>query len=148
VSHQLAQFNLGRIRGPVDSEVMREFMAALDEINALAERSAGFVWRFKTDSGNATSVVAFSDPLILVNLSVWTDVESLRNYVYQSDHGRFFARRASWFERMEGPQLALWWVPAGTVPTIEDGKARLAALAGKGETPWAFTFRRPFGPPA
>ncbi len=147
MSHQLAQFNIGRIRGPVDSAVMREFMEALDEINALAERSAGFVWRFKTDSGNATSVVAYPDPLILINLSVWEDVESLRHYVYKSDHGRFFARRADWFERMETPCLALWWVPAGTIPTIEDAKARLASLAEKGETACAFTFRRPFAPP-
>jgi hypothetical protein len=147
VSHQLAQINIGRIRGPLESEVMREFRAALDEINALAERSPGFVWRFKTASGNATSVVAYPDPLVLVNLSVWEDVGSLRDYVYRSDHGRFFARRANWFERMETPPLALWWIPAGTIPTVEEAKARLALLAEKGETAAAFTFRRPFAPP-
>ena len=115
---------------------------------ALAERSAGFVWRFKTESGNATSVAAYPDPLVLINLSVWEDVASLRDYVYKSDHGRFFARRAEWFERMEAPHLVLWWLPAGTLPTIEEAKARLSSLAEKGETALAFTFRRPFAPPA
>ena len=146
MNHQLAQINIGRVRGPLDGEVMREFMEALDEINALAERSPGFVWRFKTDAGNATPVQAYADPRLLVNLSVWESVESLRHYVYRSRHGRFFARRSNWFEKFDAPHLALWWVPKGALPTLEDAKRRLEMIAANGDSPAAFTFARIYSP--
>jgi len=144
----LAQVNIGRIHAPMDDPIMAEFKAALDEINTLAEASPGFVWRLKGDSGDATSIVAFPDPLILVNLSVWADVASLHAYVYRSMHGKFFARRESWFAKFESAHLALWWIPAGHVPTVDEAKQRLAWLAERGPTVEAFTFRRPFPPPA
>jgi hypothetical protein len=143
---ELAQVNIGRIRGPMESEVMRGFREALDEINALAEASAGFVWRFKTEAGNATSVSAFPDPLVLINLSVWESPAALRDYVYRSVHGKFFARRAEWFEKFEAPHLALWWVPAGERPTTAEARGRLASIAAQGPTPFAFTFRESFRP--
>lgn len=142
----LAQINVGRTRGPMDSPVMAEFAAALDEINALAEASPGFVWRFKTDNGNATEVKAYEDPLMLVNLSVWESVESLRNYAYRSAHGKFFARRAEWFESSAEAPFALWWIPAGQIPTVEEAVARLAELRARGPGPRAFTFKQPFPP--
>ena len=128
---------------------MADFANALDEINALAEASPGFVWRFKDDARNdATSVHAYDDQRIIVNLSVWFSVEQLRDYAYRSAHGKFFARRREWFEPFDGPHLALWWIPAGTTPTIDEAKTRLANLALSGETERAFTFRRTFPPPA
>lgn len=145
--YHLAQVNVGIGRGPIDSPVMKEFKDALDEINALAEASSGFVWRLKGDSGNATEIQAFPDPRQLVNLSVWESVEALQAYVFKSVHGKFFKRRGEWFEKMATPHLALWWVPAGTVPTVEDAKARLALIEARGETAEAFTFRKPFPPP-
>lgn len=144
MSHQLAQVNIASIRAPLDSAIMRDFVSALDEINALAEKSPGFIWRFKTESGNATSVQPFPDPHIIVNMSVWQDLPTLKDYTYRSMHGRFFARRAEWFEKMNSPHLALWWIPAGTRPTLEDAKARLQAIAAHGDTPQAFTFRSVF----
>ena len=147
MKYQLAQVNIGRIRASMESETMRGFREALDQINALAEASPGFVWRFKTDEGNATSVTVFPDPLLLINLSVWESPESLREYVYRSAHGKFFARRAEWFEKFESPHLALWWVPAGVRPTTDEAKARLQSIATKGPTAFAFTFRDRFGPP-
>jgi len=143
----LAQVNIGRIRGPMDSPIMAEFAAALDEINALAESSPGFVWRLKDSSGNATSIQAYTDPRQLVNMSVWTDLAALEKYVYRTAHGRFFARRQSWFEKMDTAHLALWWIPAGHLPTVEEAKERLAKLDALGPTPDAFTFRETFPPP-
>jgi hypothetical protein len=146
VKPHLAQVNIAKIKAPLESEIMRPFVEALDEINALAEASPGYVWRFKTESGNATSVAAFDDPTLIVNISVWTDLDSLRNYVYRTMHGRFFARRSEWFEKMETPHLALWWIPAGVLPTVENAKQRLSSIALNGESEFAFTFRRPFNP--
>ena len=144
----LAQVNIAKARAPIESEIMRPFVDALDEINALAESSPGFIWRFKTDSGNATSVMAFDDPRIIVNMSVWSDPPSLRDYVYRTMHRSFFARRQDWFEKMDVPHLALWWIPFGTVPSVEEAKLRLEAIRNMGETPFAFTFKKLFDPPA
>jgi len=144
----LAQVNIARLRAPADSPIVAEFIEALDEINALAESSAGFVWRLKTDAGNALSVRAYEDPLVQVNLSVWESPESLKAYVYGSMHGKFYARRAAWFEKMEKPHLALWWIPAGTLPTVEEAKQRLAHRDIHGDTAFAFSFRKMFPPDA
>jgi len=142
----LAQVNIAQARAPMDSPVMAGFANALDEINALAEQSRGFVWRLKTAAGNATEIRAYDDPRIVFNLSVWESVEALKEYVYRSMHRSFFARRAEWFDKMAGTHLALWWIPAGAIPEVADAKARLEHLSQHGESPRAFTFRRLFGP--
>ena len=148
MSFHLAQINIAKMRGPHDSAVMREFMEALDEINALAERSPGFVWRHQEENGNATGVQAYDDPLMLVNLTVWRSVEELKTYVYRTMHGRFFARREAWFEKMPEAHFALWWTPAATPPTIAEARARLEHRRLHGDTAHAFSFKRSFPPPA
>jgi hypothetical protein len=147
MQYYLAQINIAQIRAPLDSEIMHGFTSALEEINALAEASPGFVWRLKTPAGDATSLRVFPDPRVIVNMSVWTDVPALKAYVFRSMHGRFFARRAEWFEKMDTPHLALWWLPEGELPTLDDAKARLASVAARGDTDQAFTFRTAFPPP-
>lgn len=147
MTFHLAQINIAKMRGPRDSDVMREFMAALDDINALAEQSPGFVWRYQEEQGNATSVQAYEDSSILVNLSVWRSVEELKSYVYTTMHGRFFARRSAWFEKMEEAHFALWWIRAGELPTIEEAKTRLEHRRRHGDTAHAFNFKQVFPPP-
>ena len=142
----LAQLNIGRLRAPTDDPVVAEFMAALDPVNALAERSPGFVWRFQTPEGNATAERPYDDDAVLVNLSVWQSVEALADYVYRSDHTAFMRRRAEWFERMREISVVLWWVPAGHTPTVADAIARLDHLRANGPSPHAFTFRHRFDP--
>ena len=143
---ELAQINVGRLRAPVDDPMVAEFMDALDEINALADRSPGFRWRLQTEDGNATSVRPYEDESVLINVSVWESVEALGDYVYRSDHTAFLRRRREWFERLSDVIVALWWVPAGTRPTVEEAVARLDHLRRHGPTPFAFTFRHRFGP--
>lgn len=135
----LAQVNIATIRAPVGDPVVAEFVDNLDRINALADTAPGFVWRLQTDEGNATSIHAFPDPMLLVNMSVWESVEALQEYVYRSEHRDFVKRRREWF--VDGStQLALWWVPAGEIPTLDDAKRRLAFLATHGPSPYAFRF--------
>lgn len=144
----LAQLNVARAKGPTDGPVMAEFMAALDHINALADASPGFVWRLQTDDGDATSIRAFDDPDMLLNLSVWEDFDSLHRYVYKTDHVDYLRRRTEWFEPVDGlPVMVMWWVPAGSVPTVEESIMRLRHLAEHGPTATAFSFRRRFAPP-
>jgi len=148
VTWHLAQLNIGRLRAPVDDPATAEFMAALDPINALAEGSSGFVWRLQTEEGNATSIRAFEgDDLMILNLSVWESLEMLADYVYRTAHTAFLQRRREWFERLGEAYLVLWWIPAGTLPTIDEALARLDHLRASGPTAEAFTFRQPFARP-
>lgn len=124
-THHLAQVNIGRMKAPLDSATMAGFVARLDEINALADWSPGFVWRLQTEEGNATYLRPYEDERILFNLSVWQTLETLRDYVYKSAHADLLRQRQDWFTRFEGAFMALWWVPAGHVPSVEEAKGRL-----------------------
>jgi heme-degrading monooxygenase HmoA len=146
-AYELAQLNVGIIRGPIDSPVMAEFVANLERINAVAESSPGFVWRLQTEAGDATLIRPFEDANNLVNMSVWRDIESLNAYVYSSAHVEVMRRRREWFERMNVPFLVLWWVPKGHRPSIAEAIGRLELLRAKGPTTEAFTFRQAFPSP-
>jgi len=147
-AYELAQLNIGIIKGPIDGPVMAEFVANLDRINALAERTPGFVWRLQTEEGDATAIRPYPEnENMAVNMSVWKDVESLRAYVYHSAHVEIMRRRREWFEKMDEAFLVLWWVPKGQLPSIDEAKARLELLRRKGPTAEAFTFRQSFPPP-
>jgi len=144
---EIAQLNVGRAVAPLEDAVMADFMNWLDEINALAERSPGFVWRLQGDNGNNTSPKVSDDPWFIVNLSVWSSIDALYDFTYRSDHKTVFKRRHEWFERLGRPSTVLWWLPAGTVPSVEEALARLDQLATLGPTPEAFTFKEHFPPP-
>ncbi len=138
--YHLAQINIGRMRGPADSAIMSGFMNRLPEINALADRSPGFIWRLQTPEGDATAVRAFDDPLVILNISVWESVASLKAFTYSTEHVYLLRQRADWFELPVARHLALWWIPAGHTPTVEEALARLQFLTLHGPTPIAFTF--------
>jgi heme-degrading monooxygenase HmoA len=147
VSYHLAQVNVSYSKAPIDDPIMAEFVAKLDEINQLAERSPGFIWRHISDSRDPAQR-EYDDPLILFNMSVWESIEALRDYTYRTDHAPVFAHRKDWFidwkENMGYPSYALWWIPAGTLPTVEEAKAKLIRLGEIGPSSEAFTFKSPF----
>jgi hypothetical protein len=143
---QLAQANLARLRWPLDSPEVAEFVAGLDRINRLAERSPGFVWRFGEQSDHANLAEATGDPQLLINLSVWTGYEPLHAFVYRGAHGGFVRRRAVWFERIPTPATVLWWVPSGHRPDVPEALARIRHVRRYGPTPRAFTVRTRFTP--
>ncbi len=146
-NYELAQLNIGQIKGPMDSPIMADFAASLDRINALAERTPGFVWRLQTEEGDATSIRPFEDERMLVNMSVWRDVESLNKYVYSSEHVELMRRRREWFERMPEAFLVLWWVRKGHRPSVVEAIAKLELLRAHGATADAFSFRTAFPAP-
>ena len=148
-NYHLAQINIGRILGPLDGPIMAGFVAQLDPINALADASPGFVWRLQSESGNATDIAYSDDPMIIVNMSVWESIEALVAFVYKSEHLGVFRERRSWFEKSALPNYALWWVPAGHIPTVREGRQRLEHYQKHGATPYAFWFSKQFpAPPA
>lgn len=144
--YHVAEVNIGRVRYPTDDPRMAGFMTKLDEINALAERSPGFVWRLQTPAGNATYLRPYEDDSILINMSVWESVETLKQYVYRTAHAEYLRHREEWFEKFESTYVALWWVPAGHLPGIDEARKRIAHLDAHGPTQFAFTFKNVFPP--
>lgn len=125
---------------------MADFVAQLDRINALAEVAPGFVWRLKADGGGASSYIqVFDDPRIIANMSLWESVEALHAFTYRSAHLGIFKDRHRWFEPPPWPTVVLWWVPAGHVPTLEEGRGRWERLVHNGPIATAFTFKRLYG---
>jgi hypothetical protein len=145
--YQIAQVNIGRIKAPLDDPSMAGFVNRLDEVNALADRSPGFVWRLQTGEGNATYLRPYEhDDRILLNMSVWENVETLKDYVYRTMHAELLRQRHDWFEKFLGTYTALWWVPQGHRPSIDEAKQRIAHLEEHGPTEFAFTFKTTFPP--
>lgn len=146
MSWRLAQVNIARFRKPVDDPANADFVNALDHVNALAEASPGFIWRLTGEGNDATDIRPYEDPNMAINLSVWESIDALAAFVYRNmDHRGVMRRRREWFEERE-VYMALWWVPAGTLPTVEDAKAKLELLERLGPTAEAFTFKQPFAP--
>jgi heme-degrading monooxygenase HmoA len=143
----IAQMNVGTTLYPLDDARIAEFVARLDEVNALAEASPGFVWRLQSASGNATDIKVSDDPNFIVNMSVWASAEALFDFVYKSSHRLVMAKRREWFVRPPGAYMVLWWIAAGMVPTVAEGLARLGHLDAHGPSAEAFTFRERFPPP-
>jgi len=146
--HHLAQVNIALPVEPLTSPRLANFVNALEEINALADAAPGFLWRMQTEDGDATAVRAFDDDRLIVNMSLWTSLDALADYVYRSGHVEIMRRRREWFSPMREAYQALWWLPAGELPTVHDAELRVAHLREHGPSEYAFTFRAPFPAPA
>ena len=144
--YHLAQVNIGRVRAPLDDPIMAGFVNRLDEINALADGSPGFVWRLQTTEGNATYFRPYDDDRILMNMSVWETIEALQQFVYRTAHAEVLRQRREWFEKFERSWLALWWVPVGHRPGVDEARKRLAYLEVHSDSEFAFTFKKTFPP--
>ena len=151
MKYQLAQANVAYAIAPADDPRLADYIARLDEMNQLADRSPGFVWRYLTDSRDP-SQREFSDPFVLFNMSVWESIEALHAYTYRTAHAEVYAARRRWFTEAKavvgGHALAMWWIPEGERPTVADAKARLEAITAHGPSERAFTFKQRFAPPA
>jgi hypothetical protein len=151
MGYQLAQVNIARLLAPLDSPQLADFVAALDPVNASADAAPGFVWRLQSESGNATDIEAFTWDAagsvgVIVNLSVWTDLEHLTTWIYGDLHREVLRQRRLWFAVAGEPTTACWWVPEGELPTTGDAEDRIRHLREHGPTPWAFTLRTHFPP--
>jgi len=146
--YHLAQINIARLVAPIDDPRIAGFVAQLGPINALAESSSGFVWRLQSESGNATDVPYNDDPFVIVNMSVWESIEALRDFAYRSQHLEVFKDRAKWFEKPSKPNYCMWWIEAGHIPTLEEGRERLTHYQEYGATPYSFWFSQRYPTPA
>ncbi|MFC9844917.1 DUF3291 domain-containing protein [Streptomyces sp. NPDC060223] len=144
IAYELAQVNIARLKAPLDSPQLKDFVEALDPVNADADAADGFVWRLQSDSGNATDVAVFGDEWLILNMSTWRDSNALTAFMYQGQHREMLARRRDWFERVEEAMSVMWWVPAGHRPTAAEAEERILHLREHGPTAYAFTLRKSF----
>jgi Domain of unknown function (DUF3291) len=147
MKYNLAQINISKSKGLPDSPVMASFMEKIDEVNAIAESSPGFLWRLKSDDGNATSIKVFDDEMIIVNMSVWESFDAFKGFVFNGLHAAMMRRRNEWFEKSDFSNLAMWWIPEGHTPTTDEAKGKLEKIATEGDTQEAFRFKNLFSAP-
>jgi hypothetical protein len=147
----IAHTNIGVLRSSINSLLLSDYASAFDEINSLADASEGHVWRYIADARD-NSQRFFEDPNMLINISVWKTIDSLKVFTYKTIHGEYYARRKKWFKdwnlRLEAHHMALWWVPAYHKPSIQEAVARAQSLSQKGPSSFAFDFKSPFPQPS
>jgi len=146
VAFHLAQFNVAHAKYPINDPQMKGFVDLLASVNEAGERSKGFVWILKDDTGTAVNYNPYNDPYLLVNMTVWETIEDLKNFAYSGAHGDIFRRRREWFQPMEKESTVLWWIAKGSLPTVEEGKAKLNQLWENGPTAEAFSLKKIFQP--
>lgn len=146
-AYQLAQLNVAKLLAPLDSPQLADFVNNLDRINGLAEASDGFVWRLKDEDDNATALRPF-DADMIVNMSVWRDLDALKAFVFAPEHVAIMRRKREWFHRLTEAYMVLWWVPAGHEPSTDEARAKLEHIQAHGPTETAFNFRSHFAMPA
>ena len=139
----IAQVNVAQAKAGMASDLMQGFVSRLDEINTLADGADGFIWRLKEDSGSATAIRVFDDPLLLINMSVWTNLDALKHYVYKSLHVDLIKDRDAWFNKLGQSHQALWWIPVGHIPNVEEAQKKLEYIRKFGPSAEAFTFAKP-----
>ena len=145
-AYHLAQINIAHLKAPIDDPMIADFVSDLDRINLLAEQSKGFIWRLKDEAGDATSFNPYNDPSYIINMSVWSDVSALKDFVYRSDHLNVYLKRANWFHPMPNAHMGLWWIPIDHIPTIDEAVEKLDLIDRIGISQDAFTFRKTYDP--
>ncbi|MEM6281924.1 MAG: DUF3291 domain-containing protein [Chloroflexota bacterium] len=144
MTYHLAQINAAPMLAPLDSPQLRDFVDGLVRINHLAEQSPGFVWRLVGDGGDATDIRLTDDADLLINMSVWENMDVLYAFTYNTEHVEFFRRRREWFAKWERPSPVMWWIPEGELPTLQDARERIDHMEQHGPTPFAFNFKKRF----
>jgi len=142
----LAEFNISRLKAPLDSPSMKEFVDFLDPVNRFGEQSPGFIWRLSTPEGQSSTYLppAYDDEMIVTNLTVWKDIDSLKHFAYHTVHAYFLRNRKQWFDQITDRQFVLWWINKDHLPTLEEAKQKLIHMQQNGPTSGAFTLQVPF----
>lgn len=142
--YHLAQLNIADAKGDYSSDIMQGFVSRLDEINGLAESSSGFIWRYQDDEGADVPERVFGKASIIVNLSVWESIDSLKQFVYKSIHKELIKGKGEWMNKMPEMHQVLWWIPAGHTPSTQEANDKLNLIREIGPSAEAFSFAKPF----
>ncbi|WP_026941450.1 DUF3291 domain-containing protein [Hellea balneolensis] len=144
---QLAQLNIAEAKYGTEDARMDGFTGRVDIINAMADRSPGFIWRLTDDDetdGALSLRMEGQNDYTLVNMSVWADIESLFHFIYKTAHAKVMQGKNDWFNPMSRNHMVLWWVEDGHIPSMDEAKTKLDAIRAHGPSPEAFDFQTPF----
>ncbi|WP_410658078.1 DUF3291 domain-containing protein [Amycolatopsis sp. lyj-112] len=149
---ELAQVTIARMLAPFKDPSMQDFVTGLALVNASADVAPGFIWRLQVEDGDMSAVRAFDWDMgdsfgVLPNISVWTSVEALSDFVFSGEHLAYLKRRREWFLPVKDMMTALWWVPSGHQPTVDECVAKVRHLRENGPIPEVFTLRTQFPRP-
>jgi hypothetical protein len=144
--YHLAEFNFAKAMAPMEDPKLKDFVDGSPAVNAIADSSPGFIWRYQPEGMETFNIRPFEDQSIYITLSVWESVEALKNFVFKSGHGGYLKRRKEWFHPLD-PHLVMWWIRAGHLPTVEEARSKLEILKNKGASPEAFDFTKQFPSP-
>ena len=145
--YHLAQLNIAKAKANLQTNLMYGFTSRIDEINQLAEKQQGFIWRLDTDDSEITGIEEFDNPLIIVNMSVWDSLESLKKFVYKSNHIELLKQKKQWFNKMDESYMVLWWIEKNHIPSLNEAKIKLDYLRQNGVSEYAFNFAKSFDKP-
>ena len=148
VRFNLAQANIAKMRAAIDDPSMQGFAENIQRINHLAEVSPGFIWRYEYSPADAMSLRAYDKQKIIFNMSVWSSLDALKNYVYKSTHLEFVQAKNHWFHELDSAHMVLWWLPEGVVPRVDDALEKISLINEIGANRLAFNFGRVFPPPS
>lgn len=142
--YHIAEANVARMKTEFDDPIMYSFIRRLNDVNAIADRSPGFIWRQSAEANDY--LMPYRDKRIIFNMSVWQSIEHLRSFVYGPVHTEMLRLRHEWFERPSTAHIALWWIPAGHRPIVSEAMARLAKIQEHGPTSYSFSFKQHYPP--
>lgn len=149
IKYHIAEINIAKMKGVnIGDAIMKEFVENLDTVNQIAEKSEGFIWRLKDENNNATSLNPYNDVQIIINVSVWESIETLENFMYRTFHSDFLKRRKEWFNAFGTAHTAMWWIPEGHIPTLQEAVEKLDYLQKNGASINSFDFKNKFPPPS
>ncbi len=137
----IVHFNAARLLHPPGDPRVAEFVDNSERINAVAERSKGYVWHLTGDEASVTNPNfqgVGGDPCLAFSLSVWETFQDFEFFVYKTSHNSFFKRRVSWFAPWQGPNYVMWDFAGVTPITSATGWEKLQRLAAQGSSPAAY----------
>jgi hypothetical protein len=147
--YHIAEINIAKMKGvDINDPIMKEFVDNLNNVNEIAEKSVGFVWRLKDENNNATSINPYNDEQIIINVSVWNSIETLENFMYRTFHSDFLKRRKEWFQSFGTAHTAMWWIPEGQTPNLQEAVEKLDYLQMNGASAFSFDLRNKFPAPS
>lgn len=142
VGHNLAELNFGVLKHDWEDARVSEFVDNIDRINALGEKSPGFVWRMTDDDMEAGQLdeagVFGGNERVASTLTVWQDVASFEHFVWNTVHRQFYEKRHQWFEGEGQSGFVMWWVPIGHRPNLKEAMQRYVHLKEQGDSDYAF----------
>ena len=134
----VAQFNLAYLKYARDAPEMCSYIEQLDEVMKIAVSNPGLIWLHDENTIEEVYRIFGRKNNPAANLSTWTSVNCLRQFMISEMHIAVMNRRNEWFTNCEDETFVMWYISKGHRPTINEAYDRLKYLNSYGQTEFAF----------